>query len=143
MQNKKFLKAIINMNSFIKFTFNDLDISQLNLDINKTQRSVLMCIFDNSDKTMNEISYLVGLEKSSFTRSVENLINIGYLNRNSDLNDRRKIYLALTEKGMEIAIAINEIADKHFGNMLLKLTDTEQNEFIAALETVSKYIKKF
>lgn len=143
MQNKKFLKAIINMNSFIKFTFNDLDISQLNLDINKTQRSVLMCIFDNSDKTMNEISYLVGLEKSSFTRSVENLINIGYLNRNSDLNDRRKIYLALTEKGMEIAIAINEIADKHFGDMLLKLTDTEQNEFIAALETVSKYIKKF
>ncbi len=143
MQNKKFLKAIINMNSFIKFTFNDLDISQLNLDINKTQRSVLMCIFDNSDKTMNEISYLVGLEKSSFTRSVENLINIGYLNRNSDLNDRRKIYLALTEKGMEIAIAINKIADKHFGDMLLKLTDTEQNEFIAALETVSKYIKKF
>ena len=143
MQNKKFLKAIINMNSFIKFTFNDLDISQLNLDINKTQKSVLMCIFDNSDKTMNEISYLVGLEKSSFTRSVENLINIGYLNRNSDLNDRRKIYLALTEKGMEIAIAINKIADKHFGDMLLKLTDTEQNEFIAALETVSKYIKKF
>ena len=49
------------------------DISHLNIDINPTQTLILIFVDENNEKSMSEISSMTGLEKSSFTRSVDYL----------------------------------------------------------------------
>jgi DNA-binding MarR family transcriptional regulator len=127
---------------FIKKIFYEHDLSKLNLDINKTQINILMCIIENNEKSMSEISLMTGLEKSSFTRSVDYLVKNGFITRNSSENDRRIIKLSLTKKGTRIATLIKNDFDIYLATLISDFSKNEKNEFLESLITTSKYINK-
>jgi DNA-binding MarR family transcriptional regulator len=127
---------------FIKKVFYEHDISKLNLDINKTQTNILMFINENNDKSMSEISLMTGLEKSSFTRSVDYLVQNGFITRNSSGIDRRIIKLSLTNKGTKAAKHINNDFDIYLDSLISNLSKKEKDEFFKSLITTSKYINK-
>jgi MarR family transcriptional regulator, organic hydroperoxide resistance regulator len=127
---------------FIKKVFFEHDISRLNLEINKTQTNILMFVNENSGKSMSEISLMTGLEKSSFTRSVDFLVKNGFITRNSTEQDRRKIKLSLTSKGMKAAKRIKEDFDIYLDSLISDFSEKEKKEFNASLNTISKYINK-
>jgi DNA-binding MarR family transcriptional regulator len=127
---------------FIKKVFYDHDISKLKLDINKTQTHILMCINENSDKSMSEISLLTGLEKSSFTRSVDYLVRNGFITRIALENDRRKIKLSLTNKGTKAAKHIKNDFSVYLDSLIIDFSEQDKNDFFESLETISKYMIK-
>ncbi|HOD14729.1 MAG TPA: MarR family transcriptional regulator [Spirochaetota bacterium] len=127
---------------FTKKVFNEHDISKLNLDINKTQTHILMCINENYEKSMSEISLMTGLEKSSFTRSVDCLVQNGFITRIALENDRRKIKLSLTNKGIKAAKRIKNDFDIYLDSLISDFSEKEKNEFFESLETISKYMNK-
>lgn len=119
--------------------FHATDTSGLNLDINKTQESILMAINDHQNKSMCEISRFVGLEKSSYTRSVEILVLKGFLKKITNESDKRKIKLILTDKGNKSAILIDEIMDVHLENISKLFTPQEIMNTIEALKIVTEF----
>lgn len=125
---------------FIKKVLHNHDISGLNLCINKTQAKILMFVYENSEKSMSEISLMTGLEKSSFTRSVDYLVRNGFLLKNSPEDDRRKIHLSLTDKGINAAKLIRNDLDNYFESLLADFSENEKTEFFKSLNTVLKYI---
>jgi DNA-binding MarR family transcriptional regulator len=127
---------------FVKKVFYDHDISMLDLDINKTQINILMLIDENKNSSMSQISQMTGIEKSSFTRSVDCLEKQGFITRNSAENDRRIIKLSLTEKGSNASALIRDDFDKYLETLISGFTAEERSEFLESLETVSKYINK-
>ncbi len=127
---------------FIKKVFYEHDISKLNLAINKTQINILMCINENNDKSMSEISQMNGLEKSSFTRSVDYLEKYGFITRNSPENDRRKITLSLTNKGIKAAKIIKDDFDVYLESLISDFSEKEKKEFFESLTAISKYMNK-
>jgi nitronate monooxygenase len=127
---------------FLKRVFYEHDISKLSLDINKTQTTILMFINECGEKSMSEISSMTGLEKSSFTRSVDSLVKNGFVTRNSPENDRRKIRLSLTGKGIKAARLIKNDYDAYLDSLILNFSEKEKKEFFKSLETVSKYLNK-
>lgn len=127
---------------FIRKVLHEHDISGLNLDINKTQTKIIMFVYENSEKSMSEISLMTGLEKSSFTRSVDCLVQNGFITRIALENDRRKIKLSLTNKGIKAAKRIKNDFDIYLDSLISDFSEKEKNEFFESLETISKYMNK-
>ncbi len=127
---------------FIRKVLHEHDISGLNLDINKTQTKIIMFVYENSEKSMSEISLMTGLEKSSFTRSVDYLVKNGFLLKNSPEKDRRKIHLSLTDKGISAARLIKNDLDIYFESLLAGFSGNEKTEFFESMNTVLKYINQ-
>lgn len=127
---------------FIKKVFYDHDISKLNLDINTTQVQILMLVSENSDKSMSGISRMTGLEKSSFTRSVDCLVNNGFITKKPSENDRRVIQLSLTARGSRAAKLIKSDFAAYLDSLIADFTETEKMEFFSSLSTVTNYMNR-
>lgn len=127
---------------FVKKVFYEHDISKLSLGINKTQTNILMFINENNEKSMSEISSMTGLEKSSFTRSVDYLVEHGFITRNPPENDRRKIKLSLTKKGIRAANVIKNDFDVYWDSLISDFSESEKKEFFESLNTMSDYMTK-
>lgn len=139
MRNQELLNNLKTLPMLVKNIFYSTDTSSLNLEINKTQEAILMSIKDHQNKSMNEISKFVGLEKSSYTRSVDILVNKGFLEKETNTLDKRKIHLRLTDKGKNATISIDKIMDIYLDRLCQDFESDEKEEFIKALEIVSKY----
>jgi DNA-binding MarR family transcriptional regulator len=127
---------------FIKKVFYEHDISKLNLGINRTQTNILMYINENNEKSMSEISLMTGLEKSSFTRSIDYLVKNGFITRNPSENDRRIIKLSLTNKGINAAELIKNDFDMYLDSLISDFSKKEKDEFFESLTTISIYTNK-
>jgi DNA-binding MarR family transcriptional regulator len=134
--------SVKNLPRFVKMILRQCDISELKLDINKTQTNILMSVDENSDKSMSEISQMTGLEKSSFTRSVDYLVMKGFLVRNFSDHDRRKVVLSLTAKGARAAKLIRKELDEYMQSLLADFSDNEKAEFLGSLNVLSNYIDR-
>jgi len=137
-----FRERITVLLQFVKKVFYDHDTSNLTPGINKTQTNILMFVNENNEKSMSEISSMTGLEKSSFTRSVDCLVENGFIKRNLPENDRRKIKLSLTKKGIRAAKLIKDDFDEYLDSLLSDFSEKEKSDFFDSLGTVSKYMNK-
>ncbi len=127
---------------FVKKVFYDHDISKLGLNINKTQINIMMLIDENKNSSMSEISQMTGIEKSSFTRSVDCLEKNGFITRNAIENDRRITKLSLTKNGIKATTLIRNDFDKYLESLINGFSEDEKNEFLGSLESISKYMHK-
>ncbi len=127
---------------FVQKTIYEHDISHLKLPINTTQTRILMLVSENKESPMCEISAMTGLEKSSFTRSVDHLVQNGLIVKIYPEHDRRITRLALTAKGSKAAERIVRDFDSYLGSIIAHLSETEKAEFIDALRTMSLYMRK-
>ncbi len=137
-----FSYRINNFLQFIKKVFYDHDISKLNLGINRTQTNILMFVSENSEKSMSEISLMTGLEKSSFTRSVDYLVKNEFIARNSSENDRRITKLSLTNKGIKAAKLIKNDFDDFLESLISDFSEKDKKDFFESLDATSKYINR-
>lgn len=137
-----FRDCVKNFPQFVQKAIYEHDISKLNLCINTTQTFILMFVNENSEKSMSEISSMTGLEKSSFTRSVDYLVKNGFITRNYPEHDRRKIKLSLTNKGRKAAGLIQRDFDQYLDSLISHFSKKEKEEFYALLPVLSKYIHK-
>ena len=127
---------------FEKAIFKDINISSLNLSINKTQEKLLMMLSDNIENNMSELSKMLGLEKGSFTSTVDSLIKKNLVERKNSETDRRKIELKLTEAGKEMSKKIKNLIDEMIEEKFGCLEEEEVQEFNSALNTILKYTNK-
>ena len=78
--------------------------------LNHSQYLILVILryadLKNNRVISTEISYLLGLEKHSITSIVDSLCKAGYVKRERGKDDRRVIFLELTEKGKTLIEAL-------------------------------------
>jgi DNA-binding MarR family transcriptional regulator len=91
---------------------------------------------------MSEISLMTGLEKSSFTRSVDYLVKNEFITRNSSENDRRIIKLSLTNKGNKAAKLIKNDFDDFLESLISDFSEKDKKDFFESLDGTSKYINR-
>lgn len=124
---------------FIQKAIYGNDLSRLNIPLNTTQTRILMFINNDNTRTMSEISRMIGLDKSSFTRSVDSLVHTGYVSKKTQPHDRRTIRLELTAKGIKAACMIENDFDRYFSTLIESFAENEKAEFLGALKTFSRY----
>ncbi|HCT29709.1 MAG TPA: hypothetical protein DIW31_03005 [Bacteroidales bacterium] len=100
------------------------------------QCHTLLEIENKGKESLTELAKTIGLDKSTISRTVDGLVNVGLVDRTIPAENRRMATIQLTEAGKSICQNINSTNDKYFEETLSVLTDTEKQELIKLLEKV-------
>ena len=91
----------------------------------KNTDNFLKLLEENKRLYVTEFADRLDITKSQMTALVDKLIEMGYVKRINDIEDRRKIYLSATNNGAIITSTINKSIDNQINNHLIRLTQEE------------------
>jgi DNA-binding MarR family transcriptional regulator len=119
-------------------------IHQLTLDhripaefgINKTELRPLMALRHDGPMTMQELGEMVGIPKGTLTSVVDRLIRSGLAQRSEYPQDRRKVLVEITTKGMKSAGLIDKDLRLHLKRVLSVLSADERDALFQSLQTI-------
>ncbi len=90
--------------------------------------------------TMGELSREFGLAVSTMTRNMDILFRDGIVKRNQDPEDRRKVYVELTEKGKDLAEKLIKCSETYLLGILDNVPEGKRKDVVEGLEVLSKSI---
>lgn len=112
--NGEYMKSEDFIGKYIAFLYRDcqkyLDKELEPYNIGSGQVSILMCLFEADGINQESISRTIKVDKTSITRSIQKLIEGGYVVRQKDEEDNRSFRVFLTGKGRQIEPDIWKIA---------------------------------
>jgi DNA-binding MarR family transcriptional regulator len=106
------------------------------------QCHTLLELEGNKDITVSELAKNLSLDKSTTSRTVEGLVNIGLVNRCIPKNNRRMATLSLTEQGTKACDNINQLNDSYVSEALEGFTDEEKIQFLRLFEKLTNNMAK-
>jgi len=101
------------------------------------QCHTLLEIESKKKESLTELAKTIGLDKSTVSRTVDGLVNVGLVDRTIPAENRRMATIQLTEAGKNTCNSINNYNDQYFGDALSILTDPEKEELFRLLEKVT------
>lgn len=105
--------------------------------ITLAQCHTLLEIESKNKETITELSKTLGLDKSTVSRTVDGLVNIGLIDRTIPAENRRMAELQLTDAGKNVCKMINCRNDDYFDDILSVLPDAEKEEMIRLFEVIT------
>lgn len=106
--------------------------------VSLSQCHVLMEIRELGESTIKDLSEILELDKSTLSRTVDGMLNIGLVNREIDPEDRRFMKLSLTEQGKKLADSINEKCDSYYESVFGLIPQKEHSVIVSVVETIGK-----
>lgn len=125
---KKFfvlLPSVIKVDSLDGDEFNDLYETEI-----ITLRIISRNLELGNRMTVSDISELVGVTKSAVSQIISSLEDKGYIYKVKSDEDKRRMYLALTERGEKIAEAINGLYNRRLNYIRKNFGEEEFDEFV-------------
>ncbi|HEU23526.1 MAG: hypothetical protein C0176_01990 [Mesoaciditoga sp.] len=124
--------------AFSKIVFKSFDYSKTKLP--KTSASILIFMKRHSQNRaqMSEIENKYGFVKSTITAATDALVKAGYVKRYRTDEDRRAVFIELTEKGMEKAIEIERAMREYVNEKLSALSDEQFEKLLNAFSIIKE-----
>lgn len=113
---------------------NQLINSDCCIGITMAQCHVLLEIEENVEVTTTQLTDSLMLDKSTLSRTIYKLVQHGFIERRTNVSDRRYKLLALTGKGRRECAEINENNNNVYGSILNSVRNKSQDEIIADFE---------
>ncbi|NCO65479.1 MAG: hypothetical protein COW32_07940 [Candidatus Aquicultor secundus] len=79
---------------------------------------------------------------AAITHYINSLEKQGYVTRSSSPEDRRVVFVSLSDKGAEMVAAMREKHSEKIYGLVEYLGDKDSSELIALMTKISKYVKK-
>lgn len=98
-------------------------------DLSAAQAVVILIVCDFQKLTQDEITKRLSLDKSVIAKTVNKLVERGFLNRSTNARDKRTYDISPTEKAWEVYPFIKEQVDASFQHMTAGMTPEEREEF--------------
>lgn len=105
--------------------------------ISLAQCHTLLEIEQNQKISVSELAENLSLDKSTISRTVDGLVNIGLIDRVIPKENRRKALLSLTKNGAQVCSTINCTNDAYIDNVLSDFSETEKEEFLRLLKKLT------
>ena len=113
------------------------------LGLPQTAFDILMFLSNNPEhSTAKEISSLRGLKENIISINVNKLVGKGYLLRQNDPEDRRKVHLRCTEKAAPIIARGRQLQEVFLKEILQGLSGQELCTLQHCLETIGNNVKR-
>jgi DNA-binding MarR family transcriptional regulator len=91
----------------------------------------LLEIRELEQATIGQLAARLGLDKSTLSRTVDDLVRRGLVKRRADRWDRRFMVTTLTAEGRRVCDDINRRNDAFYGNLLGRIPNGKCDDFIA------------
>ena len=111
-------------------------------ELSKNQPMVIKIISMEGEMMPSTIGKYTGMEKSSLTRMVDDLEKKGIVSRKTDPDDRRKVLVSLTEKGLEYYNCLNKITAEMADEILKFVDEKDIEDYVQSLETMVRILRK-
>lgn len=113
--------------------FSDLTISEMHLIDN---------IGVDRERTMSDTAKVLRITSGTLTTAVDNLIKKGYVERNRSDEDRRVVYIKLTEKGRLAYLDHEEFHKDLVTSALYQLSSDEEELLTKVLSNIDVFFHK-
>lgn len=90
---------------------------------------------------LNKLADLLKLDKSTMSRTVDNLVNQGYVTREIDPENRKYIKIRLTDKGYDTFNSTEESMKIYYRNVLNSIAEEKRDLVSEGLELLLDAIK--
>lgn len=110
-------------------------------DVTPTQCYTLFELAETPRLTMTELARAVGLEASSMTRAVDDLVARGYVRRRDDPDDRRRCLIELTKAGRATHQRIFESCVHQERDILAQIPPSSREDVIRAMELLAECLE--
>jgi len=119
---------------FERLTANQIKQDSCCQGVTLAQCHTILEIEDLEQATTVELSKRFGLDKSTLSRTIDGLVNIGLVERVAHPTDRRFNLLSLTAKGQDVADHINRSNDDFYRRVFDWIESERHGEVIANFE---------
>lgn len=111
-------------------------------NVNTSQCFLVVEIGRSPGICVKELAELLKMDKSAVSRSVEELVQKGYVLREPSKKDRRSVVLTLTDEGLKRFHAIETDMDQKFANVFAMIPKEQQSQVLEALTIYNEAVKK-
>jgi len=130
---------------FIMFTQRNF-LLNLSKELNKgsvsyAQFFLLGYLANENFLTMTDISKKMGHSTAAATGLVDRLEKLGYVQRLHASEDRRKVMVQITRKGIDLVERIREDITSSLVNLMVDLDQTEQEALLKTYGKISTYVR--
>ena len=119
--------------------FVNIILKDISKELAKHHFMILKMLQEKEKFYVTEIVKKLRITKSQMTVSVDKLLKLGYIKRWTDLEDRRKIYIAVTQTGKEITDTINKRIKQCFQKDVKLLSQQELTDLEKGLTVLYKF----
>ncbi|MEJ6949476.1 MarR family winged helix-turn-helix transcriptional regulator [Natronospora cellulosivora (SeqCode)] len=90
--------------------------------------------------SLKQLAELLNLEKSTVSRTVNSLVENGYVERRTDPEDRRYIKISLSKDGEKLFTTIESDMDRYFEIIFNSLPENKKDQVLESLELLLKAV---
>ncbi len=110
--------------------------------VTTSQANTLLNLSSKQALRMNELSEAAGVDNSTMTRMVDQLVDKGLVTRQADEKDRRLVRVGLTAAGKEMRQKISEALAGYYMESLEDITEPEREIILQVLERLKNAAEK-
>ncbi len=108
--------------------------------LNGSEIHTLTTVGDNIMLTVTQVAELLGVSKAAASQAIGNLQKNGYIKKLKDAENKREVYLALTDKGEQAYKGHEQVWGTLCRKYLADLEDEEIENFIKVAEKVEAIV---
>lgn len=115
---------------------------QTKVPIPLNQFGVLMVVLTEDAVSITEISHILQISKQQMTTVIDKLVRNGLVQKQADINDRRRSVITLTPAGQKVIDNQNELVRERFSERIQRLSATEKTKLNDAITNFNQLIEK-
>lgn len=92
--------------------------------------------------SLNELSELLGLDKSTMSRTINNLVENELTIRETHQEDRRYVTIELTEKGKDVFSVIENSMEQYYQDIFNSIPEDKREQVIESLKLLTNAVKE-
>ncbi|MBI0577625.1 MarR family transcriptional regulator [Neobacillus cucumis] len=115
---------------------------QISSDLTSDQHYMLRYINKAGTCTSSELAEVFEVKKSAITAIINRMWEKGLIQRTRDENDRRVVYLTLTEKGIDLFEQTEDRIYKLVESLITQFDETEIKQFLNTYEKINRILSE-
>ena len=112
------------------------------MDLTYNQYKMLLTIYDKGNCTLNVLAKELQIAMSSASEMVDRLVNLGFVYRTVDEDNRRQVMIYTTEKGEELIRELRRGIVENYRTLLERLPPLDQERLVVAFESLAEILGK-
>lgn len=135
-----------NLRELIRILVRNLDVLEKSdascCGVTITQCHAIVEIGRMKKVSLVDLAELLGLDKSTMSRTINNLVEDGLVNRDLDSENRRYISIQLTSKGIEVFNNIEESMDSYYSSIFSSIQENKRSQVLESLKLLTAAVKE-
>nr|WP_288824415.1 MarR family transcriptional regulator [uncultured Clostridium sp.] len=109
--------------------------------VSLTQCHAIVEIGRKEKISLVDLSRLLGLDKSTMSRTINNLVESDYVIRKSDMENRRYIIIQLTERGRSVFQNIEESMEEYYKGIFNAIPVNKRSQVLESLQLLKDAVE--